>query len=198
MSVSNGRRISWLRVGYILLRSFQLMMEEPMFHQLRTKEQLGYDIHCKDKNTNGILGFYIRAFIRATKYTTEYVDERIEEFLKSFAETLEKTTQEELDTFKETLKKRKHSVDVHLKQEVDRNWNEIETEYYVFDRYHRELNALQHIGVDTLRAWYAQHVQNGPNFRKLSIHVVGKANIPDSHVSPEPEERGSMEFTSES
>lgn len=159
-----------------ILRSFQLMMEEPMFDQLRTKEQLGYDIQCDYKNTIGILGFCVSACIQADKYTTEYVDVRIEEFLKSFAVTLKNTTENELSSFKETLKKKKLCADVHLKQEVDRNWSEIEMEYYMFDRLEREVVALQSITLDELREWYAAHTQNGENFRKLSVHVIGSVS----------------------
>lgn len=156
-----------------------------MFDQLRTKEQLGYDIQCDYKNTTGILGFCISAIIQADKYTTEYVDMRIEEFLKSFAETLEKTTEDELCNFKETLKKKKLCADVHLKQEVDRNWFEIEMAYYMFNRLERDVIALESITLDELRQWYAAHMQNGEIFRKLSVHVIGNvsngAAIPETH-----------------
>ncbi|XP_014476747.1 PREDICTED: nardilysin-like isoform X2 [Dinoponera quadriceps] len=153
-----------------------LMMAEPMFDQLRTKEQLGYDIHCSSKNTNGILGFSIKAVTQADKYTTEYVDVRIEEFIKSFAETIEKTTEDELNSFKETLKKKKLCADVHLKQEFDRNWDEIENEDYMFDMLEREVVALQTITLGELKDWYAAYTQNGPSCRKLSVHVVGRAS----------------------
>lgn len=166
-------KISPSRNDYILLSPFQLMMEEPMFDQLRTKEQLGYEVHCEYKNSYGVLGICVTVFTQADKYTTEHVDERIEEFMKSFAKTLENITKDELDNFKQTLKKKKMYADVHLKQEVDRNWSEIQTEYYMFDRLQREVIALQSITLDDMRKWYAAYMQNGEHFRKLSLHVIG-------------------------
>lgn len=161
------------RVDCILFHSFQLMIEEPMFDQLRTKEQLGYEVHCEYKNSYGVLGVCITVFIQADKFTTEHVDERIEEFMKSFAKTLESITEDELNSFKETLKKKKMCADIHLKQEFDRNWNEIQMDHYMFDRLQREVVALRAITLDDLRKWYAAYMQNGEHFRKLSLHVIG-------------------------
>ena len=32
-------------------------MAEPVFGTLRTKEQLGYSVHCSTRLTHGVLGF---------------------------------------------------------------------------------------------------------------------------------------------
>ncbi|XP_032680712.1 nardilysin-like isoform X2 [Odontomachus brunneus] len=150
-----------------------LMLEEPMFNQLRTKEQLGYEVRCDHKNSYGVLGVCITVFTQADKYTTEHVDERIEEFMKSFATTLENITDDELNSFKETLKKKKMCADIYLKQEFDRNWTEIEMENYMFDRLQREVVALRAITLDDLKKWYAKYMMNGEYFRKLSLQVIG-------------------------
>lgn len=152
-----------------------MTMEEPLFNQLRTKEQLGYDVCCIYRNTNGILGYSVTVNTQADKHTTDYVDERIEKFLKAFIQILDETTEEALDSVKEALMKMKQCADIHLKEEVWRNWAEIMTKEYMFNRIEREVLAIKSIKIDELREWAAKHTLNGSNFRKLSLHVVGKA-----------------------
>ena len=39
------------------LDMFEQMFSEPFYDTLRTKEQLGYSVHCSTRLTHGILGF---------------------------------------------------------------------------------------------------------------------------------------------
>ncbi|KYN03878.1 Nardilysin [Cyphomyrmex costatus] len=157
----------------VLINLMIMIMEEPLFHRLRTREQLGYDVSCALKNINGILGYIITVHTQADKYTTEHVDQRIEEFLKLFNEILEEFSEEELDDVKEALRKLKQCADIDLEEEVTRNWNEITTWQYMFDRLEREVLAIKDIKINELREWFTKHTLNGSNFRKLSVHVVG-------------------------
>src|SRR5580765_1281452 len=102
-----------------------MVMVEPLFNQLRTKEQLGYDVSCFAINVWGILGYCIRIQTQADKYTTEHVDQRIEDFLKSFNKILEDLSEKDLDVVKEGLRQMKQCADIDLQQEVKRNWREI-------------------------------------------------------------------------
>lgn len=148
-------------------------MEEPLFDRLRTKEQLGYDVACIQQNIYGILGYSIIVQTQTDKYTTEHVDQRIEEFVKSFNKILKDLWEEEFDCVKEALRKEKQCADIDLNEEVTRNWNEITTWQYMFDRLEREVLAIKNIKINDLREWTEKHTLNGSNFRKLSIHVVG-------------------------
>ena len=151
-------------------------MEEPLFNQLRTLEQLGYNIFCLMRDTFGILGYSITVCTQATKFTTEHVDERIEEFIKSLNALLQKMTEEEFSNVKEALIKLKQCVDIDLKEEVSRNWAEINTREYLFDRLEKEIVAIENVTLDELKKWTKTHTKNGSNFRKLSIHIVGSAD----------------------
>ncbi|KAL6268113.1 hypothetical protein P5V15_001204 [Pogonomyrmex californicus] len=157
----------------VLIDLLIMIMEEPLFNQLRTQEQLGYDVSCVLRDINGILGYSITIHTQADKYTTEYIDQRIEEFLKSFNKILEEFPEEELNDVKDTLRKLKQSADIDLEEEVNRNWTEIIRCEYMFDRLEREVLAIEDIKIKKLREWAAEHTLNGNNFRKLSVHVVG-------------------------
>ena len=69
------------------------------------------------------------------------MDERIEEFLCLFDSRLESITEAELETRVQSLIKLKQVPDVSLDEEVSRNWNEILSEEYLFDRLSQEVMA---------------------------------------------------------
>uniref|UniRef100_A0A8C6PCX2 Nardilysin a (N-arginine dibasic convertase) n=1 Tax=Nothobranchius furzeri TaxID=105023 RepID=A0A8C6PCX2_NOTFU len=69
------------------------------------------------------------------------------------------------------LVKLKECEDTHLGEEVDRNWTEVVTQQYVFDRLNREIDALKQISRTELVSWFQEH--RGQNARQLSVHVVG-------------------------
>lgn len=151
-----------------------LIIEEPVFDILRTKEQLGYHVYCSLRTTFGILGYTITVNAQATKHSTQYVDERIEEFIKYSKELLDDLTEEQFEQSKSSLIKIKQCVDVHLKEEVDRNWSEMTDDEYIFDRLNLEINEIKTITLNDLKEWWKRHNLFGDkeNFRKLSIQVV--------------------------
>uniref|UniRef100_A0A8C7DCC1 Nardilysin b (N-arginine dibasic convertase) n=1 Tax=Oncorhynchus kisutch TaxID=8019 RepID=A0A8C7DCC1_ONCKI len=114
-------------------------MEEPCFDFLRTKETLGYQVYPTCRNTSGVLGFSITVETQATKFNTDYVETKIEEFLVSFGEKMTNLTDEAFKTQVTALIKLKECEDTHLGEEVDRNWFEVVTQQYVFDRLNREV-----------------------------------------------------------
>ncbi|EGI63110.1 Nardilysin [Acromyrmex echinatior] len=151
-----------------------IIMQKLLTNQLCIREQLSNKVFCDRQDHNDILGLSITVHIEAHTYTTEYVDQRIEEFLKSFSKMLEVFSQEELNIIKETLiiRKLKQCTNGFLKNEVDRNWNEIMKRQYMFDRFEKEAHAIKNIKIKELREWF-RCTLNGDDFRKLSLHVVG-------------------------
>lgn len=154
--------------------TFQQIIEEPVFDILRTKEQLGYHVDCSARNTFGILGYTIKVECQATKYTTEYVDERIEEFLIHSQTLLEETTEDQLAQIKDDLIKIKEVADYHLQEEVSRNWEEIITDDYMFDRNKQEIEAIRNVTLEEISDWWKRHNKfgNKESFRKISVQVT--------------------------
>lgn len=170
-----------------------MIMEEPLFNQLRTLEQLGYNINCLLRDTFGILGYSITVYTQATKFTTEYVDSRIEEFMKMFNELLTKMTEEEFSHIKESLVKLKQTADIDLTEETAKNWAEITTGDYLFDRHEREVIAIESITLDELRTWVEAHTKDGNNFRKLSIQIQGSdVKKDDADVSSDQDSKSEL------
>nr|CAD7575760.1 unnamed protein product [Timema californicum] len=151
-----------------------MLMEEPLFNNLRTKEQLGYSVSCELRDTFGILGFTISVNSQANKHSADYIDERIEEFLKTFSKFVETLPSEDLKEVRNSLIKLKESADLYLREEVTRNWHEIINQEYVFDRRTKEIKFLQEITLKELQTWLEDHLSNGnqTKFRKLSIQLL--------------------------
>lgn len=150
-------------------------MEEPLFDILRTKEQLGYDVYCSVNDTNGVLGYSVVVNCQAGKFTTEHVDLRITTFVKNLAKTIKKMSDIEVNEIKENLKKVKQVADVHLKDEVSRNWTEIVQQDFMFDRIPKEIDAIQKIKTSDVKKWLDSYSITEKETRKLCIQVIGYA-----------------------
>ncbi|KAK3870248.1 hypothetical protein Pcinc_024512 [Petrolisthes cinctipes] len=162
----------------ILLEFIQMVMDEPVFNFLRTKEQLGYHVFCTNHNTYGILGLSVTVNTQANKFSVSHVDKKIEAFLENFRNTMANMKDEELMELKETLTSMKQTIDLTLKEEVERNWSEITHGEYVFNRLKRQIELVKDItregAVTCLRTITERN--NNPTYRKLSVQVVGAAN----------------------
>lgn len=77
--------------------------------------------------------------IRGSGSSSEFVETKIEEFLLSFGDGLSVLSDESFRVQLTALIKLKGCEDTHLGQEVDRNWFEVVTRQYVFDRLDREV-----------------------------------------------------------
>uniref|UniRef100_A0A8C1X4B7 Nardilysin a (N-arginine dibasic convertase) n=1 Tax=Cyprinus carpio TaxID=7962 RepID=A0A8C1X4B7_CYPCA len=154
---------------HTLMELLVMHMEEPCFDFLRTKETLGYHVYPTCRNTSGVLGFSVTVETQATKFNTELVETKIEEFLVSFGEKMNSLSDEAFKTQVTALVKLKGCEDTHLGEEVDRNWTEVVTQQYVFDRLSREIDALKLMTKAELVNWFLEH--RGQGNRKLSVHV---------------------------
>ncbi|XP_061488942.1 nardilysin [Rhineura floridana] len=156
---------------YSLMELLVMYMEEPCFDFLRTKQTLGYHVYPTCRNTSGILGFSVTVATQATKFNSELVDKKIEEFLSCFEEKIKQMTEEAFKTQVTALIKLKECEDSHLGEEVDRNWTEVVTQQYLFDRLVREIEALKSLSQSELVDWFQAH--RGKERKMLSVHVVG-------------------------
>ncbi|KAI1883309.1 hypothetical protein AGOR_G00243870 [Albula goreensis] len=156
---------------HTLMELLVMHMEEPCFDFLRTKETLGYHVYPTCRNTSGVLGFSVTVETQATKFNSELVEQKIEEFLVCFGNKMSALTDEAFRTQVTALIKLKECEDTHLGEEVDRNWFEVVTQQYVFNRLNREVEALKQMTKAELLSWFQQH--RGAHSRKLSVHVVG-------------------------
>lgn len=150
-----------------------MLIEEPLFDTLRTKQQLGYHVDCSLRDTNGVLGYTITVHTQASKFSPDVVNDKVEDFLKKMQKYFSKLTDKNLNKYKKDLIKVKRVEDVELGDEVERNWGEIINQDYLFDRNENEIIAVEKIKIADLRKWWEAHNIFGgkTKARKISFQV---------------------------
>lgn len=146
-----------------------MIAEEPLFDSLRSKEQLGYDVSCCINDNNGILGYSITVNSQETKFSAEYVDERIEAFRVALLDIIRQGSDSEFEQYKESLLKIKLTDDNNLNDEISRNWTEITTKEYAFDRTAQEVECLKKITKSEFLDFYEKHLKEST--KKFSVQV---------------------------
>ncbi|XP_053683662.1 nardilysin-like [Sabethes cyaneus] len=164
---------------YAQLQMLVMLIEEPLFDILRTKEQLGYDISTTMRDNFGILGYSITVHSQENKFSFKYIDERIEYFNSKFIQILENMKDSDFQLMKSSLLKRKQIVDTELKSEMIRNWAEITTEEYIFDRNKLEIEHIEKLTKPEIIEFYKTLLFNNKHRRKLSVQVVGCSDKTD-------------------
>uniref|UniRef100_A0A1Y1M428 Nardilysin n=2 Tax=Photinus pyralis TaxID=7054 RepID=A0A1Y1M428_PHOPY len=158
----------------VILELILLLVEEPLFDTLRTKEQLGYKVDCSLRDTYGILGYTVSVSTQANKYTTQHVDARIENYLEQSQGVVMTLSEKKFQRAKKDLIKVKQCVDVDLEDEIDRNWDEIVNCKYKFNRLLLEIKAIESLKMQEVKNFWKTHNmgQQGTH-KKLSMQVVG-------------------------
>ncbi|XP_022917884.1 nardilysin-like [Onthophagus taurus] len=160
---------------FVLIELILMMAEERAFDKLRTKEQLGYNVYTTVRDTFGILGFSITVNAQATKNTTDYIDKRIEAFMDYMNKSIKKMPDNKMNQVKRDLIKLKRMADTELEEEAERNWSEIWSREYLFDREEREAKIIEELKNSEIRKFFEDHTTVGSKrfLRKLSVQVVG-------------------------
>jgi insulysin len=116
------------------LRAKTLLLEqiisEPVFHQLRTTEQLGYIVFSGMRKFTTTFGLRITV---QSNMEPKYIDRRVEAFLAQFGQMLEKMSEEDFAKHKNSLIANRLQKLSNLGQVSARHWGEIESEYYDFE-----------------------------------------------------------------
>ena len=124
-----------LRASTLLLSQ---MIHETAFNQLRTKQQLGYDVSSSHFLTATTIGFQV--FIQG-RSKPQFLDERIDSFLSDYAETIANMTKEEFKGHKRSLITKQGEKSKGLGEESKRLWNHIKGGYFDFDQSKTVLTA---------------------------------------------------------
>lgn len=160
---------------HVLIDLLVMVAQEPLFDMLRNKEQLAYDVSFDLRDNYGILGYSITVNSQEPKFSVDYVSERIENFRNELVNIIGAMPNEDFEAIKASLAKIKLNEDNKLSEEVQRNWAEITTDEYEFDRPHKEVEYLTSITKDQLLEFYKAH--RGESERKLSVQVIGNAQV---------------------
>lgn len=107
------------------------LADEPCYDQLRTKEQLGYVVFSSALASLHRIGF--RILVQSEK-SPEYLEGRIDNFLNSFGKMIEELDDVKFEKHKNSLINKLKEKPKNLKEEMERLWMYIMTEYFDFDQ----------------------------------------------------------------
>lgn len=156
--------------------------QEPLFNTLRSEEQLGYFVQCFPLRRYGILFYSITLNSQETKFSAEHIDERIEAFRLSLLNIIRETSDSEFEKLRESFIRNKLAEDKSLSSEASRNWAEIKTSEYAFDRTIKTVECAKSITKSELLDFYENHLLM-VNTKKLSVQVIGRSNTVDESVN---------------
>ncbi|KAL6075623.1 Protease 3 [Balamuthia mandrillaris] len=161
----------------VLSELFCQIISDSFFHELRTKQQLGYIVHSSVQRENGAFG--LRIIVQSEK-DPNFLDERVEEFLSNTTSALlEKLSSsheneeenKEWQNHKAALAARKLEKAKTLFQQSGRYWAEITNHSYFFDKDVKEVEELQKITLKELKEFYETYII-GPQRRKFSSQIL--------------------------
>lgn len=150
---ASGRHVKWGRTGAsALLCLFVHMASEPMFDQLRTKEQLGYIVHTSTVKFGRLLA--MRVVLQSNSKNGTFLDKRVETFLLNYRNVLEAVSAEALADNIQAVIELLLEKPKNLQKETNRFWGEISSGTYLFDRKIREANFLRTVTLDDILEFY--------------------------------------------
>ncbi|KAI3450239.1 hypothetical protein Pfo_006904 [Paulownia fortunei] len=151
---------------------FDEIVEEPLFNQLRTKEQLGYVVDCSPRVTYRILGFCFR--VQSSEYNPVYLQGRIDNFINGLEEMLNGLDHESFENYRNGLMGKLLEKDPSLSYETNRFWGQIVDKRYMFDLSEKEAEELKDIQKGDIIDWYHSYLrQPSPKCRRLAVRVWG-------------------------
>ncbi|KAA8543659.1 hypothetical protein F0562_021595 [Nyssa sinensis] len=151
---------------------FDEIVEEPLFNQLRTKEQLGYVVDCSPRVTYRILGFCFR--VQSSEYNPVYLLGRIDDFINGLKKLLDELDDESFENYRNGLIAKLLEKDPSLTYETNRFWGQIIDRRYMFDLSEKEAEELRSIQKTDVIDWYSTYlIRSSPKCRRLAVRVWG-------------------------
>ncbi|KAG9154982.1 hypothetical protein Leryth_012165 [Lithospermum erythrorhizon] len=155
-----------------LIDLFDEIIEEPLFNQLRTKEQLGYVVDCAPRVTYRIVGFCFR--VQSSEYHPVYLQGRVDSFIIGLDEMLQGLDDESFENYKNGLMAKLLEKDPSLQYETNRLWGQIVDKRYMFNMSEKEAEELKGIGKKDIIEWYRTYLRKpSPQCRRLGIRLWG-------------------------
>ena len=148
------------------------IMDEPLYDELRTKDQFGYSVACASRWSFGVIGMSFR--VTTTCKSAAEVCHRIDSFLLSFRDEIIKMSREEFMEHIIGLAKSKLEKCDSLEDETSNFWYEIIESRYDFEVHRNEAERLRTINKQEVLDGFDKWLN--PNFahrRKIEVCAIG-------------------------
>ena len=158
------------------------VMDEPIYDQIRTKDQFGYDVHCDVRWSYGILGciFHVTTNVKSA----HEVVERIDKFLIDFRQELEDMSKEDFQEHLVGLAKQKLDMFNKMSEETDCLWSEICNGRFDWESWRNEAAALRSITKNDAVKAFDQWISPGQQRKVFAVAVIGVGETDASNGRP--------------
>jgi len=177
------------------------ILYEPLYDQLRTRDQFGYTVSTDSRWTYGVMGVHFRV-VTATKSAEETVA-RIDQFIVDYRKELENMTKNQYMENLVGLAKHKLLMASSLSDECETFWSEITDYRYDWQVKRNEVLALRTITKEEVLAkydaWLMPTCNKGkPRKRRaIGIQVIGAHGGAASLGRPDVGSRDTNEYIEE-
>lgn len=155
------------------LSLFAQIANEPVFDQLRTKEQLGYLVFSGIRRSIGSLGWRI---IVQSERDAPYLEGRVDAFLDQFKTTLKKMTDAEFEGHKRSIIHKKLENVKNLVEESQRFWSPVFSGNYDFTARYADVEAIAKTTKEEVVDLFMKYIHPSSTSRsKLSVHLNSTA-----------------------
>ncbi|KAG7379938.1 Nrd1 complex RNA-binding subunit [Phytophthora pseudosyringae] len=181
---TNSQVELYYQIGPLTLRSLAYadllhqLMEEPLFDTLRTKQELGYDVSCTVRVTNGILGFGV--MVQSSLFAAEYISACVDRFMVDFEEAIEMMADEHFHDHVQAQILLKLEPDHNLLETTHHYWYEITSRRLAFDMDAQLAKEMETLTKSEMAQHYREWILESP--KKLIVHVIGRGNSAEKIV----------------
>jgi len=160
----------------LLLDLLDDIMSEPLFDELRTKQQLGYSVSCSVRDSHGVLGFSIHVLSAVQR--PPVLLQRIEAFIANFSSHIRSLGADKFSSHVASLASRWLEPIRTLYALQSACWTEILSGYPVFDRSERDAAILGTVTQSELCEFFDTY---------LSANALARACVVTAVVPPMPQ-----------
>ncbi|KAK1946180.1 Insulin-degrading enzyme [Phytophthora citrophthora] len=148
------------------------IVDEPLFDQLRTKEQLGYTVYSTPSRGNGVQSFKI--VVQSNVASPEFIEQRIDTFWSEFRKIIVRMSSDELQKHIQAVVKGYIEKPKNQEEEVQTLLVEIANHQYQFDRKTQLAELVRNLQLSDVLQFFDDYINTGGSQRKkLSVHIYG-------------------------
>ena len=153
------------------------LLKQPLFAELRTKQQLGYAVHSGlyDLGTGDdmVSGVYI--LILSKDFSPAHLHKAIDTYMRGFATgVLDELTTEEYATSRAALVTTYRQPDRTLREAFDRRWAPIAHGHHDWDRRTKLADLIESTSLAEVKELAARFVVDAP---RIAVHSYGNAHL---------------------
>ncbi|BGP54049.1 hypothetical protein JCM8202_003048 [Rhodotorula sphaerocarpa] len=164
-----------LRVKLSLLST---MVSDPLFDDLRTKQQLGYIVASGARKSISFMG--LRVIVQSER-DAPFVESRINAFWDDYRTKLQEMSEEEFEKYKAAVASRKLEDHKNMWQESSALWLNIHSGWYDFEQRFRDADLVKKLQKSEMIEFFETYFFDSPErpIRRLAVHLDSQRLSPE-------------------